>query len=50
MTELDGSPITDASSLSAVITAKRPGDTMKVTYVRGGKTATVTVTLTTRPS
>ncbi len=48
--KLDGRTIRDADEISTVIAAKRPGDTMKVTYVRGGKTATTTVTLTTRPA
>jgi putative serine protease PepD len=50
VTRLDGTAITSESGLSAVIDGKKPGDTMTVTYVRRGKTATVTVTLVSRPS
>jgi putative serine protease PepD len=50
VTKLDNTTVTGESDLSAVIAAKHPGDSLKVTYVRGGKTATVTVTLTVRPS
>jgi putative serine protease PepD len=49
VTKLDNSAVTSQSDLSAVIETKHPGDSMKVTYVRDGKTATVTVTLTARP-
>jgi len=48
--KLDGTTISGSSDVSSVIDAKKPGDTMKVTYVRDGKTATATVTLSTRPS
>jgi putative serine protease PepD len=48
--KLDGKTIQGADGVSSVIDAKKPGDTMKVTYVRNGKTAVATVTLTTRPS
>jgi putative serine protease PepD len=48
--KLDGKTIRGADDVSAVIDAMKPGDTMKVTYVRAGKTATTTVTLTARPS
>jgi putative serine protease PepD len=50
VTRLDNTTVASQSDLSAVIGAKHPGDSMKVTYVRGGKTATVTVQLTSRPS
>ncbi|HUY72663.1 MAG TPA: trypsin-like peptidase domain-containing protein [Gaiellaceae bacterium] len=50
VTELDNTIVTSQSDLSAVIGTKHPGDAMKVTYVRSGKTATVTVKLTSRPS
>jgi putative serine protease PepD len=48
--KLDGKAITDAAGLSAVMEAKKPGDKMRVTYVRDSKPHTVVVTLTTRPS
>ena len=50
VTKLDNTTVASESDLAAVIAAKHPGDSLKVTYVRGGKTATVTVTLTVRPS
>jgi putative serine protease PepD len=50
VTALDGTPVTDQSDLSSVIESKKPGDKMSVTYIRGGKTHTLTVTLTARPS
>jgi putative serine protease PepD len=50
VTKLDGQSITGEADLSSVIDSKKPGDRMTVTYVRGGKTATATVTLTSRPS
>jgi putative serine protease PepD len=50
VTKLDGKTISGESDLSAVIGSKKPGDKMSVTYVRDGKTATVTVTLGTQPS
>jgi putative serine protease PepD len=48
--KLDTKAIQSAADVSSVIDGKKPGDTMKVTYVRGGKTAIATVTLGTRPS
>jgi putative serine protease PepD len=48
--KLDSTTISSGSDVSSVIDAKKPGDTMKVTYVRNGKTATTIVTLSTRPS
>jgi putative serine protease PepD len=48
--KLDGKTIQGADDISSVIDAKKPGDTMKVTYVRNGKTGSTTVTLATRPS
>jgi putative serine protease PepD len=50
VTELDDTTVASQSDLSAVIDGKHPGDSMRVTYVRGGKQATVTVTLASRPS
>ncbi|HUK44332.1 MAG TPA: trypsin-like peptidase domain-containing protein [Gaiellaceae bacterium] len=50
VTKLDGKTVSGESDLSAVIAAKKPGDKMTVTYLRDGKTATVTITLATRPS
>jgi putative serine protease PepD len=50
VTKLDGKTISGEADLSAVIDGHKPGDTMKVTYVRSGKTLTTTVTLTARPA
>ncbi len=48
--ELGSAQIGGPDDLSAVIDGKKPGDRIRVTYIRGGKTHTVTVTLGTRPS
>ena len=48
--KLDGKTIQSADEVSSAMDAKKPGDVMKVTYVRDGKTAVATVTLATRPS
>jgi putative serine protease PepD len=50
VTRLDDTAVTGQSDLTGVIGAKHPGERMRVTYVRGGKTASVTVTLAARPS
>ena len=50
ITKLDDTEIESGDDLSGVIDGKKPGDTMKVTYVRDGESHTVTVTLGTRPS
>ena len=50
ITALDGAAITSSAELQTAVDAKRPGDTVTVTYARGGSTHTVTVTLGTRPS
>ena len=47
---LDGRKVTNAAELSQAIDAKRPGDTVSVTYTRSGSTHTVKVTLAERPS
>jgi len=48
--KLDDTVIKSADELSSVIDTKKPGDSLKVTYLRNGKQHTVTVTLATRPS
>jgi putative serine protease PepD len=48
VTKLDGKAIAGQSDLSGVIDGKKPGDKLQVTYVRNGKTSTVTVTLGSR--
>ncbi len=50
ITKLDGKAVSGAPELGSAIDAKRPGDSVSLTYVRGGKTATVTVKLAARPS
>jgi putative serine protease PepD len=50
ITKLDDTTISSGADLSSVIDDKKPGDKLKVTYVRDGHTHTVTVTLGTRPS
>jgi len=50
VTQLDGTTINSADDLSGVIDGKKPGDKLKVTYERDGKTHTTTVTLSVRPS
>jgi len=50
ITAVDGTTITSSDQLSNLIAGKSPGDTVKVTYVRDGKSHTVSVTLTSRPS
>jgi putative serine protease PepD len=49
VTAAAGKHITSGSQLRAVINARQPGDTMSVTYARGGKSHTVTVKLAARP-
>ncbi|HET7743222.1 MAG TPA: trypsin-like peptidase domain-containing protein [Gaiellaceae bacterium] len=46
----DGKTVTSAAQLQTLVDSKRPGDKVTVTYVRSGKTKSVTVTLDTRPS
>jgi putative serine protease PepD len=48
--QLDGVTVANADDLSNVIDGKKPGDSLSVTYVRGGKQHTVQVKLGTRPS
>ncbi|MFF5263170.1 S1C family serine protease [Actinomadura viridis] len=45
ITAVDGKPIEDATDLIAMIRSKAPGDTVKVTYQRGGRESTVNLTL-----
>ena len=47
--EVDGKKITTSQSLTSAIAAKRKGDTVKITLVRGGKKRTISVTLAERP-
>jgi putative serine protease PepD len=50
ITRFGGEKIGSAADLTAAVAAKHPGDKVSVTYVRGGSTKTVTVTIGTRPS
>ena len=45
ITKVDDHLITDSDSLVATIRSYRPGDSVTVTYTRGGYTHTVQVTL-----
>jgi putative serine protease PepD len=47
---LAGKTITGPDDLTSVIDGAKPGDKLSLTYVRGGKQHTTTVTLGTRPS
>ena len=50
ITSFDGKQITTAQQLQDAVDEKQPGDTVTITYVRGGKRRTVNVTLASRPS
>ena len=45
ITGFDGQPIDSADALVAAVRARQPGDSVTVTYERGGQTATTNVTL-----
>src|SRR5438094_191462 len=50
VTALGGKSISTASELRAAINAKRPGDSVSLTYRRGGQSHTVTVKLASQPA
>ena len=50
ITKIDGTAIATDDSLRRAVDAHQPGDKVTLTYVRGGKTLTATVTLGTRPA
>jgi putative serine protease PepD len=50
VTAIDGNEVASAEALTNAISAKSPGDTVTVTYTRGGASHTVQVKLTTRPN
>jgi S1-C subfamily serine protease len=50
ITAVDGDAVMDAADLQSAIDAKKPGDTVSITYTRGGESTTVEVSLGTRPS
>lgn len=45
ITNIDNTPITDYADLSMMVGSKRPGDKLRVTYLRNGKENTTIVTL-----
>ncbi|MEO6531117.1 MAG: trypsin-like peptidase domain-containing protein [Specibacter sp.] len=49
ITHIDGQVAADTGVLSAIAVTRKAGDKAKVTYVRGTKTATTTLTLGTQP-
>lgn len=49
ITAVDGHQLTDSGQLVSLISNKRPGDTVELTYNRGGNVSTATVTLGRRP-
>jgi putative serine protease PepD len=50
VTAINGTKVTQAAQLGSAIDARQPSDTVSITYMRGGKTATVKVALAARPS
>jgi S1-C subfamily serine protease len=50
ITAVDGTAIADGADLQAAVDAKRPGDTVSITYTRDGASTTIQVSLGTRPS
>ena len=49
VTAIDGNAVSEASELSSAIDAKRPGDTVSLAFVRGGKSRMVAAKLAARP-
>lgn len=50
ITEIDGKPAANADTLAQTVMTTKAGETVRVTYVRDGQTATATVTLQNPPS
>jgi putative serine protease PepD len=50
ITAIDGKAVTSSVELQSTIDAKQPGETVSITYVRGGDSRTVQVELASRPS
>ena len=46
----DGKPVTSADSLSGLVQARQPGDTVQVVVERNGSSRTISVTLGTKPA
>jgi putative serine protease PepD len=49
ITEVDGKPATGPDSVYLATLTKKPGDQVRITYVRAGKSAQTTVTLAAQP-
>jgi putative serine protease PepD len=50
ITSVDGKSISAADALTSAISAKKPGDTVSITYSRGGQSHTVKIQLASRPT
>jgi S1-C subfamily serine protease len=50
ITGIDGSAVTSSEELQSSIDAKKPGDTVSITYVRDGDSRTASIRLAERPS
>jgi S1-C subfamily serine protease len=50
ITAVDGQTVNDNNDLASALLSKQPGAQVKITYVRGTNTSTVTVTLGERPT
>ena len=50
ITAIDGQKISSSEELQNVVGAKKPGDSITITYTRGGSEHTLSLTLGTRPS
>ncbi len=50
ITSFGGKKLTSVDALRFAVDAKKPGDTISVTFLRNGKSRTVSVTLATRPA
>jgi putative serine protease PepD len=50
ITALDGEKVTSSAELQSAIDARKPGDTVSITFVRDGDSRTVRVQLASRPS
>lgn len=48
--ELDGTAVDSSAELQSAVDAKRPGDKVSITVLRGGERRTIEVTLGTRPA
>jgi S1-C subfamily serine protease len=47
---VDGKRILSGEGLTSAIAAKKPGDTVSITYSRGGQSHTVKIELASRPT